>query len=539
MRLPRRTVWAIIVALVCVDLTLRYPQTPHGVGVDSFSFLTLTHAVVSQGRLAWIVHPLSPFGLYPLSYPSGSFALAAAFSDTSGTALEPATLVLSLATGVFGIFSAFTMAREFWRNDIFAINVAIVFSLMPKFLTNTLWEVPTRGLFMALTPLFLWAILRAVKVATAKTMGFAGLMLLLLGLFHRLAVLMVVVFIAFLVTLIFATAAQVAKRRFPNILMTPSFRSRSRLVGLLVYSVVLAGLLFGSGVLESYQRGAYFSNDGMPGALGNLALSLARSVGVLSPLALLGIPVVLFARNKAQSEYLFLSLPLAIIPTLFLRSYTGFYVVAFFALFIAMGCSFLLIRLRGRLVPLAIVAVLVAATAGGSLAVRLELPSITHMTDSEYSAGLYAQRGVTGAMACNDGLLASRIASVSGMGYLPIGGATTAAYGPEAMAFGFVRQFNAVPLRFTDLNIDSDALYSPADVTVGADWSVLMSSHLGPRADQIAHQYGITTVCENVAAAGIYHTGWGVDYESPLLQDMYSSRYAVFQGDGIRIWQAF
>jgi len=161
------------------------------------------------------------------------------------------------------------------------------------------------------------------------------------------------------------------------------------------------------------------------------------------------------------------------------------------------------------------------------------------MTDSEYSAGLYAQRGVTGAMACNDGLLASRIASVSGMGYLPIGGATTAAYGPEAMAFGFVRQFNAVPLRFTDLNIDSDALYSPADVTVGADWSVLMSSHLGPRADQIAHQYGITTVCENVAAAGIYHTGWGVDYESPLLQDMYSSRYAVFQGDGIRIWQAF
>ena len=186
MRLPRRTVWAIIVALACVDLILRYPQTPHGVGVDSFSFLTLTHAVVSQGRLAWIVHPLSPFGLYPLSYPSGSFALTAAFSDTSGAALEPATLVLSLATGVFGIFSAFTMAREFWRNDIFAINVTIVFSLMPKFLTNTLWEVPTRGLFMALTPLFLWAILRAVKVATLKTLGFAGLMFLLLGLFHRL-----------------------------------------------------------------------------------------------------------------------------------------------------------------------------------------------------------------------------------------------------------------------------------------------------------------------------------------------------------------
>ncbi len=208
MNLPHKTVYALLVSFGCINLIVRYPTTPHGVGVDSFSFQVLSNSILVNGYAAWIVHPLSPLGLYPLSYPSGSFFLTAAVAAMGGTTIELTALILSLFVGVFGIFTAFAMGREFFRDDTFALIVALFFSLMPKFVTNTLWEVPARGLLMALTPFFIWAILRLVKAPNLKHAVVATLVFLLMSLFHRLAVLMLVVFLAFLVTMIFAVASR-------------------------------------------------------------------------------------------------------------------------------------------------------------------------------------------------------------------------------------------------------------------------------------------------------------------------------------------
>ena len=56
------------------------------------------------------------------------------------------------------------------------------------------------------------------------------------------------------------------------------------------------------------------------------------------------------------------------------------------------------------------------------------------MTGSEYTTGLYARYQVSGTIASNDGLLAVRIASVTGGPCLPVGGATTPAYSPPPPA---------------------------------------------------------------------------------------------------------
>ncbi|HLA46421.1 MAG TPA: hypothetical protein VJ207_02485 [Thermoplasmata archaeon] len=539
MKLPRKTVYAILLAFVFLNFVIRYPRTPHGVGVDSFSFAVLSNAIVEQGRAAWIVHPLSPFGLYPLSYPSGSFFLTAALASASGVSLEVATLILSFLVAALSVFAGFLMAREFSRNDLFAIAVPLVFTLMPKFVTNTLWEVPARGFFMTLTALFLWAVLRAVKLPEPRQIAIAGLMFLLMSLFHRLAVLMVVVFIAFLLTMIFVVATKIVKKQIPRVLMSPAFRRRSRIVGLAVYGSVFAVLLFGSGVLETYHQGAYFSGDSVITAFGNLAVSLGRSVGLLAPLAIVGIAVVLFSRNKGAPEYLFLSTPLAIVPTLFLRSYTGFYIVTFFALFIGMGCASLISRVPKKHRSLAVLALIVVASVSASQAISFELPRQTFMSESEYTAGLYAKYHVSGTLACNDGLLGSRIASVTGDAYLPIGGATTATYGPDALAFGFIDGFQTIPVPITELTIDSDALFAPVGVTVGADWSVMFSNRLGTRSERIADTYAVSVICEDSREFATYHTGWGVTYESLLLADLYENRYKTFEANGVRMWLAF
>lgn len=537
MRFPRRAIYALLLAFIPLNLIVRYPQTPHGIGVDAFSFSVLSNQILQQGWAAWIVHPLSAFGLYPLSYPSGSFFLTAAFAALSGMPVEPSTLLLSLFVGAFGVLAAFLMAREFWKNDLFVMLVALLFPLMPKFVTNTLWEVPTRGLFMALTALFIWALLRAVKLPRSKNVLIAAVVFLLLALFHRLTVLMLVVLLAFIVMLIFVVATRILRQQFPDQLMSPGFVRRSRTVGLWLYAGLLAILLFASGVLDHYQSGVIFNFAGAGGSLANLAISLTRSVGILSPLAIAGIGAIVFARNKSAPEFLFLSAPFAIIPTLFLRSYTGFYVVAFFALFIGVGSTFAILRGSGKFRAFGILALIVVAGVGASAAISMELPRQSFMTQAEYSTGLYARYQVSGTIASNDGLLGSRVASISGAPYLPVGGATTPAYPPEAMAFGFVGSFQVVGVSIWDATIDSDSLYLPVGVTVLADWSVMMGKPLGSQTARLATRYNVTTILEDSSEIGVYHTGWGKTYGSGLLQGLYDFRYKTYESNSVRIWQ--
>ena len=535
--MTRKSTYAMLLAIMCISLLTRYPRVPHGIGVDSYLFALLSASIVNQGRAAWLVHPLSPFGLYPLSYPSGSFFLTADLSLVADIKVEVSSLLLSNFVGVVGVLAGFLLGREVSRRDSVAITVAMLFSLMPKFVTNTLWEVPARGLLMLMTPLFLVAVLRAIRTRRMVDISLILVTSALMALFHRLAVVILIVFFAFLIALVFIVAAQVVRVRLPTMFMSPRFKRMSRRLNLVTYGGVLVLVLVTSGVLDAYQQGAYFSNESFWGPIGNLLISITRSVGFLSPLAVLGIAAIIKARNKSPAQYLFLTAPIALIPTLFLRDYTGYYLVTFFALFIGLGLSFLVMRIprRLQLVSTCLLGAMVVSSA--VFAINIELPHQTYMTDSEYTSALYARQHVTGTIASNDGLLGARVASVSQGPLLPIGGATTAQYGPDAMAFGFVTDFPVRPIPVWDLTIDSDSFFDPLGVTVGSDWSVLLSNHISGQTEAIATRYHITTLLEDTRQPATYYTGWGVQYDSPFLHDVYVTRYKTFETDSIRLWQ--
>ena len=71
MILPKKVVYCLLLVLAGGNILFRYPlDVGHELGADTTFVHTLTTGLVQDGHAAWILHPLSYFGLYALSYPS-------------------------------------------------------------------------------------------------------------------------------------------------------------------------------------------------------------------------------------------------------------------------------------------------------------------------------------------------------------------------------------------------------------------------------------------------------------------------------------
>src|SRR5436309_6545387 len=146
MKLGRRTTLALLGALICFNLVLRYPASGHEVDVDSYFVHAITGTILDDGHAEWTVNLLSYFGWYPLSYPSaGPFALAGV-AELTGSSIETSILLLTLLLGPIGILGAFVMAREVRSTNGFALCAAYLYGIAPRFLSITLWTASTRNL---------------------------------------------------------------------------------------------------------------------------------------------------------------------------------------------------------------------------------------------------------------------------------------------------------------------------------------------------------------------------------------------------------
>src|SRR6266498_4320769 len=119
MILAKRTVYSLLLALICADLLFRYPlDTPHELGADTTFIHTLATSIIIEGRATWIIHPTSYFGLYALSYPSAIPFYFAACTDLTGVPIEGVMLILGWVTSIVGTLGAFLVARKLRRDDI-------------------------------------------------------------------------------------------------------------------------------------------------------------------------------------------------------------------------------------------------------------------------------------------------------------------------------------------------------------------------------------------------------------------------------------
>ena len=104
MRFSRRVNYLLLGALVFLNIALRFPKGLHEEGYDSFFIHVLSNSIVDAGHAKWVLHPMSLYGLYPLSYPSSQPFLLAGGSLLSGIDMEMMILLNSIVLGLIGVF---------------------------------------------------------------------------------------------------------------------------------------------------------------------------------------------------------------------------------------------------------------------------------------------------------------------------------------------------------------------------------------------------------------------------------------------------
>lgn len=547
MKFPRYTNYMLILFLGLLSILLRFPGTSHSVGIDAFVMQGLANQIVEDGYAAWIIHPLSYVGLFPLSYPSSGIFLPASLAVLSGYPAEVSILPLSMLMGLIGVLGAYLLAREFKQDDLFAFIVAFIFCIAPKFILNTTWETPTRGGFMAFTPIFLFMLLRAHRIPTRKNFVMVVLMLFILATFHRLAILMLIVILAYIFTSMFLIATRIAKQKMPTLFLKPGTRSRVRSLSFIGLFVLGAALLFGSEVLDVYEYGRLLHADSVPGEMVNLGISLMRSSGVLTPFLLLGTYAFVSQRNKALKEFLIIFIALAIIPTLYLRRYTGFYVPIFIAILAGMGVYYLITLQRRKKIAAALfVTIIVGSLAMTGVLLDYESQSVDSLTMEEYDIGLYSRLYLEGTLLSNNGLPGSRIAAISGLPSLPIGGATVPRAGPDQLAYGFVDpdEIEVVQVPLDQLTINSDSLFDAPDIAYAETHLWVLHTYrplhplYGPFPDQLIIDYDIHYAFEDKRYTNHFFAE-GKSYESNyLMYQVRNLRYKMYESTGYFIWMS-
>lgn len=542
MKLPRKTTFALLGAIIVLSMILRYPRSQHEVGVDSFFVHTLAVAIVSDGHAEWILNPFSYFGWYPLSYPSaGPFFLGSA-SSLTGLNLEASILIIALLLGPIGILSAFMMAREFRSDPVFALVVAFLYGLAPRFLAFTLWSASTRSLFMALLPIFMWALLANYRRRSTSRLVVLAISVVMLAATHRLVALLSVVLVAFLLAVTVLVFLRILRIHFPRIVLRSRFRRATPHLALATLVGIAGAMLIGTDVLQEYTYGELSSGTEPYIQLLNLSVSIARSGGVALPLMLVGLVVVTRQRNKTIHEPFLALAFLGLIPTLLLRQYAGFYILPLLVLLGGLGFLGLLdvAKRRPRLVPVTGVVLTLVAGGFSAYVLGVEIARSTGIDSETYATSLYA-KGLASpwTYVANDGLTGIQVAAISGVRILPVGGAGTTFQSPELLAFGFYSadEVNAQLMRVSiqELTIESDSLWIAPDIQAELDWVLILQAPNGEIPRRLESRYAPTFLLELKAAAGQF-----LAYDNTYCSDLglwaHASAYRIYENGRESLW---
>ncbi|HYT00834.1 MAG TPA: hypothetical protein VEO20_09240 [Thermoplasmata archaeon] len=531
---------AILLSIVSLNLAFRYPTTEHEVGADSFVFHGLAQMIIDSKHAAWLINPLSLFGLYPLAHPSGPMLAVAAMTEVGGVPAEASILFFDFMSAILGALGAFLMAREIKPDPRLALLIAFLFSTAPRFVSSLEWQMPTRSLFTALVPVFVWALLRLRSRVDPVSLGVLATSLLLMMSAHRLAVVMAIVMAAYVAANIFMVSVKILRTTYAPVFLHRRFRAVLRLGSWCVIAIVVVYIILFSGVLGEYQQGQLVGGPNPIAQLENLGISLARTVGLLLPLVIVGVVAVSRTRAPDVREPWLVAVLVGIVPTLGLRQYTGWYLVPFAAIFMGLGILFVYqtMNARPRLRSAFLVCMIAGSIASSAAIVNYERSVESHLTSEVYDGGLYLRAVVRGPFLSNSGSLGVQSHAISGLPYLPIGGSTTAFQGPEILAFGYLQpgDVHARLIPIGSLTIEDDSFFVLDGVNFEVIWADILSR---PANDPyVAGQlslYNIQYYLETRGLAGSFEA-YGNTYASPFAVSVASGRYVIYETGDVAIY---
>ena len=535
MKLSKKANYLLIFGFLAIlNVLFRFPITPHELGADSFVMHGMANFISANGYAKWIMHPLSFFGLYPLSYPSGGIFYLSSISQCTGIDTEYSILVVSTCLGVLGAFTTYLMAKEILDDDFFAFATAFIFSISRVFLAYTTWTYTTRGFFIALLPLFIWSLLRLSSSewrGKLKYAFLAGILFIILGASHHIVFFIPLVLIAYFIAIFLNDI----KHKFKS----PVSKKAIPFAFFSIFTILFLAQFTGFTIYNpSYHefQGGYFLQGSEPHIiLLNMGICYAMKTGVLIILAPVGVLSLVFKSHKRFPEIFLLVLLLC-----FAR-YIPTFLAPVLSLFIGLGLIAIpnaigkIKRIEKVTIPILMIILLFSAFLPSFVVVKKQvyLPGYTtHMAERTYNAGLFMKEHGNGSTISNDGFINDRIKATAGI---------LTFEDPDKYDFSTVRR---VPLseilskKIDTFYVIQDCYFNYLNYYTGLHWCPVMSRRYDcDRARKVL-------IGDNIHYAVVnnyYPTKWnnpnsGKFEDSPFLISIQKEKYKVYDDSLESIW---
>jgi hypothetical protein len=314
--ISRRTGYVLLFSFVLLSIAMRYPLVDHERNqADSYFIHYLSQSILDSDRALWTFSPLSYFGYYPVSYPSGAPFLLAELSELTGASVELSILLSGMILSLLFVLGAFALIREFVHRIDLVFAATFFAILAPKIIDTTYWCATARGPFIVLMVLVVWAMFRASRTRN-RLLTYAAI-LMGAGCFalHHMAVVFLLFGLAYVLAVVLSARIS---RQFP------AHRTRYSAVFVSVVAVAIGIASFlvyslpGRLVRATFEEAGYFDfSPQIASTITNILVSYTGQIGVILPIALLGaIGVIQKSAVVGTRSFFLLTALIAFIPLL-------------------------------------------------------------------------------------------------------------------------------------------------------------------------------------------------------------------------------
>jgi len=308
-------------------------------GGDTWSTALKAQSINDNGAALWVLHPLSLFGWYPFSYPSGEMILLSGLSQCTSLEMISTVEIASIFFGIFGMFTLFLLAREIEPNDLFCVITLFAYATFVHVVGYTWNNASTRGLFIMFYPIVIYTLLAMIKYQTKRMTFsfFSTIALITLGSIHRIILLFIgIIFLPLLILVI----GQYVWKRFKLSITFKWFKFIPIISLLFIFFFQILGYGYIKPDFRKYE--IIFAGENEIILLLNLAASYGVRYGISAVLAPFGILLLMIKQKKMLAEkYIIL---ISLVSTFFILDLA--YFRSFFppiaAILVGLGVTFLL-----------------------------------------------------------------------------------------------------------------------------------------------------------------------------------------------------
>lgn len=519
------TKYALLCIICALNVVLRLPTTPHEIGWDSFFIHGLAESISTYGYAKWLIHPLSVFGYYPFSYASAVPLILSEMSQITGLRMEWTIWVFCVIEGILAALFAYIMAGEIKNNELFKFIVALAFSISSGMLWFTTWTISTRGLLLVFMPLFIYSLLKTRTSSKIKYGSLCAVIFLVSMMMHNMYFFLALILIAYCGSILLYTFKDRFSKRI-KILRPITFLILIMLFGFLSYLLFLSFIT----KMFSHYTGNVFGYD----QILRLAITYGARIGILVFIAVFGLIMLLYKKEKNQLDLFLIILTLLFTPLLFLIEYTSLGILFLAAILIGLGFLDLtkfLTKEKAKLITIAIIIVVAVSWAGLAQVwhpgvLKEDTPAEErYMTDSCFNTAIWLDYHLS----TNERIVVSGASGFSRRLSAVSGAQTISEWGPFELINGFVDE-DSIKVKLKPIYLWPDdgpfTLKEPPHVHYTYGYSLHRHDCEDPWSTQTISKFNLRYSVESTKTAS----------KSKFLESIHDKKDKVYDNNDMGVW---